>query len=108
MINIESGSSILEYNSNKLLIPASTLKIVTSAAALEMLGADYRFKTQIGYTGELTENNELKGDVVIIGGGDPTLGSMYFNNSVSAYNFINIWVQKLRLSESDKLMAILF
>jgi D-alanyl-D-alanine carboxypeptidase/D-alanyl-D-alanine-endopeptidase (penicillin-binding protein 4) len=96
LINIESGSSILEYNSNKLLIPASTLKIVTSAAALEMLGADYRFKTQIGYTGELTENNELKGDVVIIGGGDPTLGSMYFNNSVSAYNFINICVQKIK------------
>lgn len=96
VVNFESGTSIVEYNSNGLLIPASTLKIVTSAAALEILGPDYRFKTEIGYVGELKENNELKGDLVFIGGGDPTLGSMYFINSVSNTNFINLWVQKIK------------
>ncbi len=95
-IDIESELSVFEYNPNKLMIPASTLKIVTSAAALELLGADYRFKTQIGYVGELKENNELKGDLVIIGGGDPTLGSMYFNSYESNNIFINFWVQKIR------------
>ncbi|MBK6282396.1 MAG: D-alanyl-D-alanine carboxypeptidase/D-alanyl-D-alanine-endopeptidase [Draconibacterium sp.] len=97
-IDLESGLSVFEYNPGKLMIPASTLKTVTSAAALEMLGAGYRFKTQIGYVGELKENNELNGDLVIIGGGDPTLGSVYFNNSESNYNFINIWVQKIKVA----------
>ncbi|HRX11682.1 MAG TPA: D-alanyl-D-alanine carboxypeptidase/D-alanyl-D-alanine-endopeptidase [Draconibacterium sp.] len=93
---IESGLSVFEYNPTKLMIPASTLKIVTSAAALEMLGAGYRFKTQIGYVGDLKENNELNGDLVIVGGGDPTLGSMYFNNSDPGYTFINLWVQRIK------------
>ncbi len=97
-IDLESGLSVFEYNPGKLMIPASTLKTVTSAAALEMLGAGYRFKTQIGYVGELKENNELNGDLVIIGGGDPTLGSVYFNNSESNYNFINVWVQKIKVA----------
>ncbi len=96
MKNIETGLSVFEYNPNKLMIPASTLKIVTTATALELLGADYRFKTQIGYIGELKENNELNGDLVIIGGGDPTLGSMYFSNSESNSNFVNFWIQKIK------------
>ena len=102
-IDIESGLSVYEYNPNKLMIPASTLKIITSAAALEMLGPDYRFKTQIGYIGELRENNELNGDLVIIGGGDPTLGSMYFNKSETSNNFINFWVQKIKAAGIRKI-----
>jgi D-alanyl-D-alanine carboxypeptidase/D-alanyl-D-alanine-endopeptidase (penicillin-binding protein 4) len=94
--DVDSGLSVFEFNSNKLMVPASTLKIVTTAAALELLGAGYRFKTQIGYNGDLNENKELNGDLVIIGGGDPTLGSAYFNNSVMSYNFINFWVQKIK------------
>ncbi len=95
-VDIKSGLSVFEYNSNKLMIPASTLKIVTSAAALEMLGADYRFKTKIGFIGELLENNKLNGDLVLIGGGDPTLGSIYFSNSGLNSNFINLWIQKIK------------
>lgn len=94
--DIDSGLSVFELNPNKLMIPASTLKIVSTVAALELLGTDYRFKTQIGYVGELKENNELKGDLVIIGGGDPTLGSMYFSNSETNSHFINNWVGKIK------------
>ena len=94
--DFDSGQSVFELNPNKLMIPASILKLVSSAAALEILGSGYRFKTQIGYVGELTENKELNGDVVIIGGGDPTLGSVYFSNIESNYNFINSWVLKIK------------
>ena len=103
LINVKSGESVFEYNANKLMIPASTLKIVTSAAALEILGADYRFKTQIGFIGELYENKELNGDLVIMGGGDPTLGSMYFSNSTSNTNFISYWVQKIKAAGIRKI-----
>jgi D-alanyl-D-alanine carboxypeptidase/D-alanyl-D-alanine-endopeptidase (penicillin-binding protein 4) len=78
------------------MIPASTLKIVTSAAALEILGADYRFKTTVGYVGEIMKTNELKGDLVIVGGGDPTLGSEFFRNYELNDDFINVWVQKIK------------
>ncbi len=103
VLDVESGLSVFGYNANKLMIPASTLKIVTSAAALEMLGADYRFKTQIGYVGELMENNELNGDLGFVGGGDPTLGSEYFRINDSSYNFINNWVQKIKAAGIRKI-----
>jgi serine-type D-Ala-D-Ala carboxypeptidase/endopeptidase (penicillin-binding protein 4) len=64
------------------MIPASTLKIVTTAAALRQLGNNYKFKTRIAYTGKLNkESGVLDGDVLIIGGGDPTLQSEQFNSS---------------------------
>jgi D-alanyl-D-alanine carboxypeptidase/D-alanyl-D-alanine-endopeptidase (penicillin-binding protein 4) len=102
-VNVETGLSVFEYNANKLMIPASTQKIVTSTAALEILGADYRFKTQIGFVGKFQGNRELNGDLVIIGGGDPTLGSMYFNNSESISNFINIWTKKIKAAGIRKI-----
>ncbi|MFW5756594.1 MAG: D-alanyl-D-alanine carboxypeptidase, partial [Tangfeifania sp.] len=51
IIDLNSGQELYGYNSEKLMIPASTMKLVTSAAALELLGPDYRFQTKIGYTG---------------------------------------------------------
>jgi D-alanyl-D-alanine carboxypeptidase/D-alanyl-D-alanine-endopeptidase (penicillin-binding protein 4) len=96
VVNLENGLPLFELNPEKLMIPASTLKIVTSAAALEILGADYRFKTKVGYIGEIIEPNDLKGDLVIVGGGDPTSGSEYFSNNVLNDSFINVWVQKIK------------
>jgi serine-type D-Ala-D-Ala carboxypeptidase/endopeptidase (penicillin-binding protein 4) len=98
IIDLDNGLPLFELNSEKLMIPASTLKIVSSAAALEILGADYRFKTKVGYIGEILKTNELKGDLVIIGGGDPTLGSEYFRNYGLNDSFINSWVKKIKAS----------
>lgn len=57
------------------LTPASTLKLLTTAAALETLGPDYRFETRLYATALPDENGILHGDLYIQGGGDPTLGS---------------------------------
>jgi D-alanyl-D-alanine carboxypeptidase/D-alanyl-D-alanine-endopeptidase (penicillin-binding protein 4) len=70
----DSNHVVCSYNADQSLIPASTMKVVTTGAALGILGADYRFKTSIGYTGEI-QNGILKGNVIITGGGDPSLGS---------------------------------
>ena len=96
--DLNSGETIFGFNSEKLLIPASTLKIVTSASALEILGPNYHFETQIGYVGEIDTNKELKGDLIVIGGGDPTLGSEYFRNHEFNYDFLNNWVQKIKVA----------
>lgn len=101
-VDLENGLPLFELNPEKLMIPASTLKIVTSAAALEILGAGYRFKTKVGFIGEILKSNELKGDLVIIGGGDPTLGSEYFRNNELNDSFINVWIQKIKTAGIHK------
>lgn len=78
----ETGKVILEYNSQKSLVPASTQKLLTTAAALQELGANYQFETKLYYSGSIDENGALNGDVWIEGGGDPTLGSERFEGLV--------------------------
>ena len=96
IVDLETGNPLFEWNAEKLMIPASTLKIVTSATSFEILGADYRFKTKVGYVGEIHKTNELKGDLVIVGGGDPTLGSVYFRENKLNEDFVKIWVQEIQ------------
>ena len=69
------GRTLLEYNAGQRMLPASNLKLVTTGTALHALGPEYRFTTQLGYTGTILPDGTLKGDLYIIGGGDPTLGA---------------------------------
>lgn len=64
-IDIESGREIYSYNSHKLLKPASNMKLVTTATALDALGSDFLYHTRYGLLGD---------DLVIIGSGDPLSG----------------------------------
>jgi D-alanyl-D-alanine carboxypeptidase/D-alanyl-D-alanine-endopeptidase (penicillin-binding protein 4) len=95
IIDLESGEELYSFNSEKLLIPASAMKLVTSAAALKILGPDYRFETKIGYTGKIVDGT-LKGDLVIVGGGDPALGSEYFMDHYFHPHFLHTWSQKIK------------
>ena len=90
-----TGEVLFSYNGEKLMIPASTLKLVTSAAALEILGANYRFKTKIGFSGKIINNN-LDGNLIVVGGGDPALGSEYFQNEYENPHFMDVWAQKIK------------
>jgi len=77
--DLETGEILHSYHANTLFAPASTMKLISSASALEILGADYRFKTVLGYSGKI-KNGVLKGDLVVKGGADPALGSEYFSD----------------------------
>lgn len=95
IVNTKDGTTVWEYNSGESLIPASVLKIVTSSAALELLGPEYCFLTLLGYTGSLNKRSGiLSGDIIIKGGGDPSLGSPYFREHYG--NFLSGWIQKLK------------
>jgi serine-type D-Ala-D-Ala carboxypeptidase/endopeptidase (penicillin-binding protein 4) len=91
----ETGSMISQYNPQKSLIQASILKLITTVVALEKLGKDYTFKTTIGYTGKIGKSTgTLEGDLVIKGGGDPTLGS---ENFPEYYNgFMDKWILDIK------------
>lgn len=68
------GRIVADVNRMQMMVPASNMKLITTGAALNELGADYRFETAIGYDGSITDGT-LDGNLYIIGGGDPTLGS---------------------------------
>ncbi len=88
------GDIIMEYNSEISLMPASVMKLITSSAALELLGPEYTFKTRIGYTGSLNKRTgKLTGNIIITGGGDPALGSKYFSDHYK--DFLNMWVAEI-------------
>ena len=75
VMDSNTGQVIFEKNSKLGLPTASTLKTITSITALELLGADYRYNTRLYYTGEIDQDGILRGDIIIEGSGDPTLGS---------------------------------
>lgn len=87
------GDTLLCHDSHRQLIPASNMKLVTTALALHSLGGDYRYETALGYSGEIREGI-LHGDLYIIGGGDPTLGSKK-RLGTSATTLFSQWKQIL-------------
>jgi len=73
-VDLESGETVCELNADKMFKPGSTTKVFTVAAALSILGADFRFKTPVYRCGNLTESGKLQGDLILVGSGDITLG----------------------------------
>ncbi|MHB1456896.1 MAG: D-alanyl-D-alanine carboxypeptidase/D-alanyl-D-alanine endopeptidase [Armatimonadota bacterium] len=73
--SLKDGTVIYERNPDLALIPASNLKLIVSAAALDMIGPDARLKTSLYITGPISRDGILKGDVILQGGGDPVFSS---------------------------------
>lgn len=95
IIDAGSGNTIFGYNSRKSLIPASVMKLIITSSAVELLGPEHTFKTEIGYTGRISKSNKkLDGDIVIRGGGDPSLGSENFEGHYAG--FTDRWTDAVR------------
>ena len=71
----QNGQTIFAVNEDQRMAPASTLKILTTAAALEKLGPQHRFQTRLYAQSAPDENGTLHGNLYLRGGGDMTLGS---------------------------------
>src|SRR4051794_15895581 len=80
VVETNTGKTVYNLNEQIGLAPASTQKLFTSVAAFELLGKDYRFKTEIGYDGEI-KNSALDGNLYITGYGDPTFGSFRYSGT---------------------------
>ena len=68
----DAGAPLLAHRERETMTPASTMKLVTSAAALDLLGPAFRFHTDVLLSGPL-HHGVLTGDLVLHGGGDPLL-----------------------------------
>ncbi|RNF40303.1 D-alanyl-D-alanine carboxypeptidase/D-alanyl-D-alanine-endopeptidase [Planococcus salinus] len=80
--NAETGEAIYEKNADQLVTPASTLKVLTAAAALETLGENHRFSTEL-YTDGTVAKGTLYGNLYLRGKGDPTVLKKDFDNFAS-------------------------
>ncbi|SEM25538.1 D-alanyl-D-alanine carboxypeptidase / D-alanyl-D-alanine-endopeptidase (penicillin-binding protein 4) [bacterium A37T11] len=81
VLNAQTGEVVFAKNEETGLATASTLKTITSATAFYLLGPEYRYSTKLYYTGNLSADGTLKGDIIISGSGDPSLGSDRFEQS---------------------------
>lgn len=93
MLDANNGKVLAETTPQLSLVPGSTLKLLTTSTALDMLGSDYQFKTRVAYSGEI-RNDTLVGNLYIIGGGDPAFGSKYFKEHY--LNFLDKWVAAIQ------------
>ncbi|MBQ6983336.1 MAG: D-alanyl-D-alanine carboxypeptidase/D-alanyl-D-alanine-endopeptidase [Paludibacteraceae bacterium] len=87
--NLKTGEVIDSYRADKVVPPASVMKLLTTGVALEMLGPGFRFPTILEYTGTI-ENGVLYGDLYIKGTCDPSLGWK------GRTAFLDKWVKAIR------------
>jgi len=80
VVDSKDGKIIFDKHAAMGLVPASCQKIISSAAAFELLGNDYHFKTELGFEGAV-KDSILTGNCYLVGYGDPTLGSWRWNST---------------------------
>ncbi|MCC5876045.1 MAG: D-alanyl-D-alanine carboxypeptidase/D-alanyl-D-alanine-endopeptidase [Candidatus Sumerlaeia bacterium] len=74
VLDLDSGEVLFEKRANKLMTPASNMKLYSSAAALDVLGADFRWETRLYASGPVNDGT-VEGDLIITGTGDPVFRS---------------------------------
>ena len=77
--SLDTGNEWYEKNSQKVFMPASNEKIITTSAALLNLGPEFRFETRVSYRGEI-KDSILDGDLVVWGNGDPTMYTRFYDD----------------------------
>jgi serine-type D-Ala-D-Ala carboxypeptidase/endopeptidase (penicillin-binding protein 4) len=88
-----TGETLYRRNGERLFIPASNMKLVTGAAALEALGPDFRYRTEVSASGPV-QNGILRGDLVVRAGGDPTISARFHEDARAVFRQ---WADSLRV-----------
>ena len=95
VLDAKTDDILSEHNAHEFLIPASTLKVVTTSAALGILGNNFKYETKILYRGSFDKQSGiLNGDLIVLGSGDPTLQSECFAKDSSSIT--DKWAKALK------------
>lgn len=78
ILDAESAQTLYQQNADKFFVPASNMKLFTTALALAKLGPDYRFRTTLETRGTISAEGALNGDLILVGRGDPNLSNRKF------------------------------
>ena len=96
VVDSKTGKPVYEHNTQIGLAPASTQKLFTSAAALELLGQQYQYTTQLAFADAVIEGTVVKnGRLVVEGSGDPTLGSWRYKTTADTL-ILRKWVNAIK------------
>lgn len=101
VLDAKTGKQVFAKNENTGVATASTLKTITSATAFSLLGKDFHYQTSLGYSGTIGSDGTLKGNLIIRGGGDPTLGSWRYEHSKEGY-ILDQWVAAVKAAGIKK------
>ncbi|HEY2930603.1 MAG TPA: D-alanyl-D-alanine carboxypeptidase/D-alanyl-D-alanine-endopeptidase [Acidobacteriota bacterium] len=85
VLSLDENQIIYSHNSSIPMIPASNMKLFTTATAMHYLGADYRFKTAVYSHSNLDPDGTLRGNLVLRGGGDPFFSRNFLKNNASSF-----------------------
>ncbi len=81
VVSLESGETLFMRNADRQMLPASTMKLFTSAVALDRFGADYRFVTEVLREGAIGTDGTLRGNLVLRGAGDPSFSRRFSDDA---------------------------
>lgn len=95
VVDVRTGQLLASHDPHRSLTTASTMKAITTATALEVLGPDFRFETVLAYDGEI-KDSVLNGNLYLIGDGDPTLGSDRLGEAYSLESVLAAWVAAIK------------
>ena len=93
--SLARGDRLFDLNPQTLLVPASVVKLVSVATAVDAVGWDYRFTTTVRASGPI-ENGALRGDLLVIGSGDPAIGGRGGDD-------LSVWIDALRAAGIDRI-----
>lgn len=93
VVDVESGDVLYTRNGGRSFVPASNAKLFTTAAALDLLGPDYRWVTNVYIDGNVV-HGELQGNLIVRGSGDPSIGARYSNGDPT--RVFRAWADSLR------------
>ena len=102
VLDAQSGKVVFAKNENIGLATASTLKTITAATAFSILGKDFKYQTTLAYSGKIGNDGTLAGDLIIIGSGDPTLGSWRYEQTKENV-VLNSWVNAIKAAGIKKI-----
>lgn len=102
VLDANTGKLLLGKNEEVGLATASTLKTITSATAFSLLGKDFQYQTTLAYSGNINPDGTLQGDLIIVGGGDPTLGSWRYETTKENY-ILQQWVTAIQRAGIKKI-----
>ena len=95
ILDAQTGKVLFANNENIGLATASTLKTITAATAYGVLGKDFKYQTTLAYSGKINTEGTLEGDLIIIGGGDPTLGSWRYEQT-KENTILTTWINAIK------------
>ena len=99
--SVKMGKELGNVNGNEMFTPASTLKTLTTAAALHFLPLDYEPKTEITVLGDIKKHT-LTGSLKIRGEGDPNISARYYDDP---FYMLNVMIDSIRAMNIDTIVG---